>query len=123
MEPGGNRMRSVCGLVVPTYETLSSRRRSIGMRRNQTLIGLLGVTAAIGLVGCSSSPTTQSQRDAERVRRAPTPELVTLYQTEDDVKNVIAVMKNDNLKMMRQDAGRAFFTDRPSRLTREPVPW
>jgi hypothetical protein len=93
------------------------------MRRTRTLIGLLGVAAAIGLVGCSSTPNTQSQYDAERVRRAPTPELVTLYQTEDDVKNVIAVMKNDNWKMLKQDAGRVFYTDRPSRLTREPVPW
>ncbi|MCA9647192.1 MAG: hypothetical protein KC492_41170, partial [Myxococcales bacterium] len=86
-------------------------------RRSLSLIVLL---AAAGMTGCVS---TKRNADADRVRSDLTPELYTLYQTPDDVKNVIAVMKNENERMRRQDMGRVFYTDRPSRLTREPVPW
>lgn len=90
------------------------------MRAPRRCLSALVLLAAAGMTGCVS---TARNADADRVRRDPTPELYTLYQTPDDVKNVIAVMKNENARMRNQDMGRVFYTDRPSRLTREPVPW
>lgn len=92
------------------------------MRLIRPLTVLLGVTLTAGLSGCASTANTQAQRDAERVRKDPTPEAVTLFQTPDEVENELAVMYNDNWRMFKQDLGRAFYVDRPSRLTREPVP-
>ncbi|HYE02091.1 MAG TPA: hypothetical protein VD963_02530 [Phycisphaerales bacterium] len=62
-----------------------------------------------------------NERDAQ-YRANPTPELITLYQRRVDVRNALTVTFDENLRMARQDLGRAFYTDRPSRLTREPIP-
>lgn len=82
--------------------------------------------AAMGLTGCSTSvlgPRTAHDPDASRIRHNPTPELHTLNQTPDDIQNVIAIMENENKRMMRQDINRALLLDRPSRLAPEPIPW
>ena len=78
--------------------------------------GIVTILAA-GLVGCSGS----LGRDAS-LRADPTPELDTLYQRPVDVDNSMAIMSDENWRMFTEDLGRAFYTDRPSRLTREPVP-
>jgi hypothetical protein len=73
--------------------------------------------AAMVLVagGCSSSK-------ARDIRLNPTPELDTLHQREVDVDNALTVTFDENIRMFKQDLGRAFYTDRPSRLTRETIP-
>lgn len=70
-------------------------------------VTLLGV-AAVVLGGC---------------RTDPTPELQTLSQRPADVNNRINIVENTNWRMFNQDLGRAFFYDRPSRLTPGPVPY
>ncbi len=80
------------------------------------VLGALSVTAiGGGLAGCKSS-------HAEEVRANPTPDLDTLYQNDDDINNALTRTFDEDLRMFWQDLGRAFYVDRPSRLTREPVP-
>lgn len=73
--------------------------------------------AAVLLVagGCQNSK-------ARDIRMNPTPELDTLAQREVDIDNALTVTFDENLRMAKQDLGRAFYTDRPSRLTRESIP-
>lgn len=80
----------------------------------------------LGMTGCSTSiigPRTAHDPDVSRIRHNPTPELSTLSQTPDDIQNVIAVMENENKRMLRQDINRALLLDRPSRLAPQPIPW
>lgn len=70
-------------------------------------VTLLGVTA-MTVGGC---------------RMDPTPELKTLSQRPADVNNRINIVEDTNWRMFNQDLGRAFFYDRPSRLTPGPVPY
>ena len=81
---------------------------------------LLGMTTVAGagallLGGCSDSRY-------EAVKADPTPNLQTLYQRPTDVDNSVALTFNENGRMFWEDLGRAFYWDRPSRLTREPIP-
>jgi hypothetical protein len=69
------------------------------------------------LGGCSWS----LGRDAA-IRADPTPELDTLSQRPVDIDNQFAFMADENWRMFNQDFNRAFYLDRPSRLTREPIP-
>lgn len=68
-----------------------------------------------GVAGCASSQYDQVKAD-------PTPNLDTLYQRPEDVDNAMVVTFNENERMFWQDLGRFWLTDRPSRLTREPIP-
>ena len=72
--------------------------------------------AALSLAACSTPSRYQAVKDD------PTPNVDTLYQRPQDVDNSLTVMWDENWRMFTQDLGRAFYTDRPSRLTREPVP-
>jgi hypothetical protein len=72
------------------------------------------------LVGCSGGDTAAS-RDA-MVRSNPTPDLDTLYQRPVDVDNRLTLTFDENWRMVQEDWGRVWLTDRPSRLTRERVP-
>lgn len=83
--------------------------------RTVATLGLLA--AATTLSGC----IWQTDRHA-RISRNPTPELVTLYQRPVDVQNALTVTFDENARMITQDLGRFFYTNRPSRLTREPMP-
>lgn len=74
--------------------------------------------AASTITGCGSQIATRDQM----IRNNPTPELMTLYQRPVDVNNQTALTFNSNWRMFWQDLGRAAYWDRPSRLTREPVP-
>ena len=77
----------------------------------------LALVAAAALAGCADPFT----RDGG-IRMSPSPEADTLYQRDVDVANAFTVMEDENWRMFNQDLGRAFYTDRPSRLTREPIP-
>lgn len=77
---------------------------------------LLMTLAGIALLsGCTESRYQQVKDDA-------TPNLDTLYQRPEDVDNAMVVTFDENGRMFWQDLGRAFYVDRPSRLTREPIP-
>jgi len=90
--------------------------------RRLIALSAAGVCAA-SLAACSYGPSTPSSRYAAKIRANPMPELATLHQRHVDVDNTLAVMANENERMFLQDLGRVFYTDRPSRLTREPIPW
>jgi type IV pilus biogenesis protein CpaD/CtpE len=77
----------------------------------------LGLAALLG--GCASN--TPSARHAA-VRDNPTPELDTLYQRPAEIDNRLTLTTDENLRMFVEDWGRVWLLDRPSRLTREPVP-
>ncbi len=71
--------------------------------------------AAALLGGCTRS------RDAQ-IRSDLTPELVTLHERQVDSDNAGALTFDENGRMFMEDLGRAFYTNRPSRLTPEPTP-
>jgi len=85
------------------------------MTSRRSILACLALVAAgsLPLGGCST---------ASKYRANLTPDLKTLYQREDDIRNAMAIMSDENGRMLNQDLGRAFYTDRPSRLTREPIP-
>jgi hypothetical protein len=56
------------------------------------------------------------------IRHNLTPELMTLQDRPVDVENTWAIMCNENWRMFWSDLQRASYTDRPSRLTPEPLP-
>ncbi|MGP1346288.1 MAG: hypothetical protein ACTS3F_06435 [Phycisphaerales bacterium] len=75
--------------------------------------------AGLSLVGCSSG----NQSRKREFRSNPTPGLVTLSQSHDDVDNQLTVTNNTNVRMISEDFGRAWFMNRPSRLTPRPTPY
>jgi hypothetical protein len=83
--------------------------------RTKSVICLAAVAAFAGVSGCSTSRYEEIKADAS-------PNMDTLYQRPEDVDNAIALTFDENSRMFWQDLGRAFYWDRPSRLTREPVP-
>lgn len=89
----------------------------IRFSRPAMLIGSAVVLMGVAAGGCSSE---QTRYDA--VKDDPTPNLDTLYQRPADIDNKVVVTFDENSRMFVQDLGRAFYWDRPSRLTREPVP-
>lgn len=84
---------------------------------NLALISACGASALM-LGGCLVDPFS---RDSA-LRADPTPELLTLYERDVDAANSAAITFNENERMFWQDLGRAMYWDRPSRLTREPIP-
>lgn len=92
--------------------------RAINRRSARSLALLAGAALTAAITGCANDPFER----ATMIRLSPTPELKTLYQRPADVANAWAIMDDENWRMFNQDLGRAFYTDRPSRLTREPIP-
>lgn len=96
-----------------------SSRRGVVMGRMMTA-GVAAGGLALGLLsGCSSNAL---DRKASEIRANPSPELKTLYQRESDIDNRLTLTIDENLRMVKQDLGRVFLLERPSRLTWEPVP-
>lgn len=87
------------------------------MNRRVLTVAFLVAGAGV-LAGCTSSPFARDQM----IRNNPTPELMTLHQRPVDVNNQTALTFNENWRMLWGDLARAAYWDRPSRLTREPVP-
>ncbi|MBX3386301.1 MAG: hypothetical protein KF768_07005 [Phycisphaeraceae bacterium] len=78
---------------------------------------VFAIAASAMIWGCASEQTRYQQ-----VKADPTPNLDTLYQRPADIDNKVILTFDENARMFVQDLGRAFYWDRPSRLTREPVP-
>lgn len=85
------------------------------MKTRHLAAALVGLAALASLSGCASSRYQQVKDDA-------TPNLDTLSQRPEDIDNALVVTFDENGRMFWSDLGRAFYTDRPSRLTREPIP-
>lgn len=83
---------------------------------------ILPTAAALALVAGALSGCSTGDQRLDEVRANPTPNLDTLYQRPTDIDNAITVTFDENGRMFWQDLGRAFYWDRPSHLTREPVP-
>jgi len=88
---------------------------------------LAGAVLLAALSGCSYNTleTYDLENDlgpAHDLRYDPTPELYTLHQRPSDFRNEFGVMFDENVRMMRGDFHRMMYWDRPSRLTREPIP-
>lgn len=71
--------------------------------------GLIGLLA---LGGCSSS-----------VNSDPSPALDTLSQTDFEIHNALVLQRDTNFRMLWEDLGRIWMTDRPSRLSPKPIPY
>ncbi len=85
--------------------------------RHRAVLGVCGLGVLL-LGGCAGN-SLDARTSA--IRSNLTPELRTLYQRPADVDNALAITFNENWRMFHQDMGRFFYTDRPSRLTREPI--
>ncbi len=91
--------------------------RSPSLLRSRLTIGMALACGVALAAGCSND------RRAVEVRNNLTPELKSMSKRPEDVKNSLAIYFNEMDRMFWQDVGRAFYTDRPSRLTPEPVPY
>jgi hypothetical protein len=86
------------------------------MALKNRVVGVLAlVSCGMALGACSSSTS------AAAIRRNPTPELRTLHERSDDIRNRYALMRNENWRMFWEDWSRVMYTDRASRLTPEPM--
>lgn len=70
--------------------------------------------AVVALAGCSSDPNDVS---FDAITSDLTPHLLGLTERDVDADRNIAVITNQNYRMMWGDLGRAFLWDRPSRLS------
>lgn len=86
--------------------------------RRAAFAGLAVLALAGCLSGCSGNPDAKYQA----IKDDLTPNLDTLYQRPEDVDNALVITFDENGRMFWQDLGRAMYVDRPSRLTREPMP-
>ncbi|MFZ4429006.1 MAG: hypothetical protein ACOYPS_01500 [Phycisphaerales bacterium] len=88
-------------------------------KRSKTSLLLLAAAATLGatLGGCSSSDPKHAS-----VVHNLTPELLTLNERPADAQNTTSLTWNAGNRMFWNDIQRATLTDRPSRLSRHPVP-
>jgi hypothetical protein len=91
--------------------------------RHRCRIAFLAVSslalAGVALTGCSSG---NASRKAE-FRSNPTPELLTLSETRDQVDNQLTITNDTNMRMISEDFGRFWLMDRPSRMNRRSIPY
>ena len=91
---------------------MSSRRLTVAT----SVLATCAAGAAL-LGGCSHKNTSTFA-----IRSHPSPNSMTLHERPADIANTLAFTRDTNLRMMMQDLGRVFYTDRPSMLTPEPMP-
>lgn len=87
-------------------------------KRRSSIVGvcaMVGAAALLGLAGCESTGESLTS-----VQLNPTPELKTTYQNRDERINTVVVTENTNSQVLREDLGKFFLTDRPTRLKEEP---
>ncbi len=81
-------------------------------------LALLAIAGALVATGCSS----KRDRLAE-FRSNPTPELITMNQRPDDVRNVNALIRSESKRMLQRDWIYMWHMNRPTRLTPDPSAW
>ncbi|MBC7834198.1 MAG: hypothetical protein H7Y88_03745 [Phycisphaerales bacterium] len=87
-------------------------------RSTKAGFAVLSLAAIAMLGGCY----LVSDDRAAQYRANPSPDMATLHESGEEIDNALTVTFDENLRMFTQDLGRAFYTNRPSRLTREPIP-
>ncbi len=70
----------------------------------------------------SSSKPAKARNQLAEFRSNPTPELDTLSERNDDIVNRSVVVTDTNLRMLREDWGRLWFWERPSRMSPTSIP-
>ena len=85
------------------------------VNRSRFVVAALSAGALALLAGCSSTGIAA-------LRQNPTPELLTSVESPTESANSYAIQKNLNLRMFLDDAARAIYIDRPSRLNPAPIP-
>jgi hypothetical protein len=88
---------------------------------NSSIVSGFVCLAALATMGLASGCNSAQQQQRNEIVLDPTPELGTLQSREVDVTNTTTVVFDTNWRSFRSDVGRLFLTDRPSRLTPEPV--
>lgn len=80
--------------------------------------GVLGVVvaAAAALGGCADN-------SPEGIRLDLTPDLQTTWQRPVDVGNQVSITYDENIRLFWEDLHRASLVDRPSRLSKYPMPY
>jgi hypothetical protein len=84
------------------------------IRRPEGLLPILGFLAALCL-GCNNPKDVSFNS----IKNNPTPELMGMSEREIDVERNMAVVGNQNLRLMWGDLGRVWLFDQPSILS----PW
>jgi len=84
--------------------------------KNMSGLVVLAV-GAVALGGCATQDATHN-----RVVHNLTPEMLSLNQRPVDAQNMTSLTWNADNRMLWNDLSRAALTDRPSRLSRYPVP-
>ena len=87
------------------------------MRRKLAFVGVSALVVGAALIGGCSDASVQRAD----VIFNPSPNIGTMYEREDDVINASTHAFDTNWRSFRSDLGRAFLTDRPSRLNWEPM--
>lgn len=87
--------------------------------KSLTRSAMLAVCGAafVSAIGCA----TGGDPHVSRFRSNPTPVMHTLGKTNVESANRMALVRDHNGRALNSDAGRFFLTDRPSRLSPEPV--
>ncbi len=83
--------------------------------RSLMIVAIAGTALA---TGCASDRDRLSE-----FRSNPTPELVTMTERPDDVRNVNALIRNESKRMLVRDWRYLWMMDRPTRLTPHPSAW
>ena len=81
---------------------------------------MLGALGGAVLVGCSR-PSSPYDVSFDAIRADLTPELLAVSDRPVDEQRNLAVTNNQNLRLMFDDLGRAFYTDHPTRLSPYPI--
>jgi hypothetical protein len=92
----------------------SMQTRTTSIRTRFAAMALAGI-ALTALSACSKTGIGALRAD-------PTPELLTSVESPTESANAYAIQKNLNLRMILDDASRAIYIDRPSRLNPAPIP-
>lgn len=82
--------------------------------RRSLPFAILGAGVGALLCGCST---------ADSFRSNPTPELMTMSQSPDVVKNQMSYVNDTNLRQLNEDLGRMWFYDRPMRMMPRGAPY
>jgi hypothetical protein len=83
----------------------------------RVLVAGIAIVAAFNAVGCRTAGPQHSN-----VVHSLSPELLTTNQRDVDVQNMTSLTWNSHNRMIWDDLSRAALTDRPSRLSKHPVP-
>ena len=88
--------------------------KTLSQTTRRLLAPVFALSLAAAITGCTET------RDAQ-IRADLTPELETLHERKVDQDNNGAITFDEDGRMFWEDMGRFWMTDRPSRLTKEPI--